>query len=195
MIFQRSANSFFDLADTIETARLTIRFPQIEDYSEWAQLRALSRDFLVPWEASWATNDLSRSSYAHRVRRYRDNARRDDAYPLFMFQSHDNKTLVGAITISNVRRGIAQTASMGYWIGKPYANNGYMSEGVRAVCNFCFDQLGLHRIEAACLLTNGASAKVLEKTGFTHEGMARQYLKINGKWQDHLLFGLLKDDR
>ena len=69
-----------------------------------------------------------------------------------------------------------------------------MSEAVRAVSNFCFDQLGLNRVEAACLVNNDPSARVLENCDFSREGLARNYLKINGQWRDHLLFALLKGD-
>jgi ribosomal-protein-alanine N-acetyltransferase len=195
MLFQRSANALYEFTDTIETGRLTLRFPLMDDYAQWAELRNLSRAFLTPWEASWPADDLTRSAFAYRLRRYRGNVRRDEAYPLFVFMAGQDKQLIGGVTISNVRRGIAQTASLGYWMGQPYANKGYMSEAVAAVGNFCFDQLGLNRLEAACLLDNKASTRVLEKTGFRHEGQARQYLRINGRWQDHLLFALLKSDR
>ena len=63
-----------------------------------------------------------------------------------------------------------------------------------AMLPFAFGTLGLHRLEAACLPHNDASARVLEKAGFKREGMARRYLKINGLWQDHDLFALLHDD-
>ena len=195
MIFQRTGNSYFDLAEPIETARLTIRFPVLADYVQWAELRHQSRKFLVPFESSWPANDLSRTAFAHRIKRYRSHARKDEAYPFFIFLADDDQTLVGGLTVSNVRRGISQSASLGYWIGQPFANNGYMTEAVKAIGNFCFDQLGLHRLEAACLLHNGPSVSVLEKAGFTREGQARKYLKINGRWQDHLLFALLSDDR
>ncbi|HFC05396.1 MAG TPA: N-acetyltransferase [Rhizobiales bacterium] len=194
MIFQRSSNEYYELTDTIETVRLSLRFPVMDDYSQWASLRNQSRAFLVPWEASWPADDLSRSAFAHRLKYYRANVRKDEAYPLLMFKADGSNKLVGGITISNVRRGIAQTAQLGYWVGQPFANQGYMSEAVRAVGDFCFGQLGLNRLEAACLLNNKPSACVLEKCGFSREGIARQYLKINGVWQDHILFAVLKDD-
>lgn len=194
MIFNRSTNEYYELTDTVETVRLTMRFPVVDDYTQWAALRNQSRAFLVPWEASWPADDLSRSSFAYRLKHYRGNVRKDEAYPLLIFKADGDRELIGGITISNVRRGIAQTAQLGYWIGQPYANQGYMSEAVRAICGFCFDQLGLNRVEAACLLNNGPSARVLEKSGFSREGIARKYLKINGRWQDHLLFALLRDD-
>ena len=194
MIFQRSANEYYQLTDTIETVRLTLRFPVVDDYRKWAELRNQSRAFLIPWEASWPADDLSRSAFSYRLKHYRGNVRNDEAYPLLIFTADKKHELVGGITVSNVRRGIAQTAQLGYWIGQPHANQGYMSEAVRAVCDFCFGQLALNRVEAACLTNNGPSARVLEKCGFTHEGIARKYLKINGRYQDHLLFALLRDD-
>ena len=103
-------------------------------------------------------------------------------------------TLVGGLTLCNVRRGVTQSCTLGYWIGAPHAQKGYMTAAVRAVVPFVFDSLELHRLEAACLPANAASIKLLEKTGFKREGLARRYLRINGVWQDHLLYALLDTD-
>lgn len=117
---------------------------------------------------------------------------RDEAYPFFIF--NDDEVLVGGITIGQVSRGVAQTATLGYWMGRPYAGLGYMSRAVRAVCHHAFSALRLHRLEAACLPHNEASARLLESVGFTREGYARAYLRINGSWQDHLLYAILEQD-
>ena len=85
-------------------------------------------------------------------------------------------------------------ASLGYWVGEPYAKQGFMTRAVKALVPAAFDLLRLHRIEAACIPTNIASVKLLEKTGFQREGYARQYLCINGIWQDHLLYAQLRSD-
>jgi ribosomal-protein-alanine N-acetyltransferase len=79
-------------------------------------------------------------------------------------------------------------------MGKRYAGQGLMTDAVTALVRFAFDRLGFHRIEAACLATNVASRRVLTKAGFTAEGTARKYLKINGIWQDHLLFAIVDGD-
>ena len=100
----------------------------------------------------------------------------------------------GGVTLSNVRRGVAQMGSLGYWIGQPHARRGYTLAGVKAVCRFAFQQLGLHRVEAACLPQNAPSAALLLKAGFEEEGFARAYLKIDGDWRDHRLFGLLSPE-
>jgi ribosomal-protein-alanine N-acetyltransferase len=102
--------------------------------------------------------------------------------------------LVGGLNISNVRRGVAQAASVGYWIGLPFVGRGLMTDATEAAVRFAFGTLGLNRLEAACLPSNMASARVLEKTGFAKEGRARRYLKINDEWQDHDLYAMLQDD-
>jgi ribosomal-protein-alanine N-acetyltransferase len=111
-----------------------------------------------------------------------------------MFRKEDN-VLVGGLTLANIRRGCAQAGSLGYWMGAPYARRGYMTAAVKAVIPFAFGTLKLHRIEAACIPTNVASVRLLEKNGFKREGFARQYLCIDGVWQDHFLYAKLQQDR
>jgi [ribosomal protein S5]-alanine N-acetyltransferase len=100
--------------------------------------------------------------------------------------------MLGGVTLSNLRRGVAQSASLGYWIGESYKRQGYMTESLAAALNLAFVRLGLHRVEAACLPDNKASRALLLKCGFEEEGYAREYLRINGRWQDHLLFAILR---
>jgi [ribosomal protein S5]-alanine N-acetyltransferase len=99
--------------------------------------------------------------------------------------------LVGGLTLANIRRGVAQAGSLGYWTGLPFVRQGYMTAAVRTLVPFAFNSLRLHRLEAACIPSNTGSIKLLEKTGFVQEGYAREYLCINGVWQDHLLYGRL----
>lgn len=173
--------------------RVLLRHPTMQDYSAWAELRALSRQHLTPWEPQWTRDELSRSTFRRRLRQYHRELRDDQGYAYLIFSDAD-AALLGGLNVSNVRRGVAQAASLGYWIGAPHAGRGFMTEAVRAALQFAFVTLGLNRLEAACLPTNLASTRVLEKAGFRREGMARRYLKINGQWQDHALFALLHDD-
>jgi ribosomal-protein-alanine N-acetyltransferase len=182
-----------DLGPVIESDFVMLRTPQMADYPAWAELRAQSRDFLMPWEPLWASDELSRASFRRRVRHYLRDLREDVGYALFIFAATTGD-LVGGLTLCNVRRGVTQSCTLGYWVGARYAKQGYMTAAVRAVIPFVFDQLELHRLEAACLPTNAASIKLLEKTGFKREGLARRYLRINGVWQDHLLYALLDTD-
>lgn len=168
-----------------------LRAPVSGDHAEWAALREASRVFLTPWEPVWPSDDLSRSAFRRRLKRYAEDQRSDLSYAFLIFRA-DTNVLVGGLTLANIRRGVAQAGSIGYWIGQPFARHGYMTAAVRALIPFCFDSLRLHRLEAACIPGNQASVRLLEKTGFTREGYAREYLCINGVWQDHLLFGRLK---
>jgi ribosomal-protein-alanine N-acetyltransferase len=187
------AASASDLGPVLESGRVVLRTPQMSDYPAWAELRAASREFLTPWEPLWSSDELSRASFRRRVRHYLRDLREDVGYALFIF-SATSGALVGGLTLCNVRRGVTQSCTLGYWVGAKYARQGYMTMAVRAVVPFVFDSLELHRLEAACLPTNTASIKLLEKTGFRHEGLARRYLRINGIWQDHLLYALLDSD-
>ena len=102
--------------------------------------------------------------------------------------------LLGGLTLGMVRRGVSQAATLGYWMGAEHAGRGTMTAAVRLAMSYAFETLRLRRIEAACVPTNAASRRVLERVGFRQEGYARQYLCINGSWQDHILFALLRDE-
>ena len=193
MAFFRTIN-FSDPQPSVVGEGVILRTPQPTDYPEWAALREQSREFLTPWEPTWPADDLSRSAFRRRLRRYTEDLRTDQSYAFLIFRSADGR-LVGGLTLANVRRGVAQAGSLGYWMGRPHTRRGYMTAAVRAVIPFAFGTLRLHRLEAACIPTNTASIRLLENTGFVREGYAREYLCINGIWQDHLLYGRLKDSR
>jgi [ribosomal protein S5]-alanine N-acetyltransferase len=177
----------------IRGGRVCLRPPTMQEYPAWAELRALSRAHLTPWEPQWTRDELTRSNFRRRLRQYYREMREDQGYAYLIFAEADT-LLVGGLNLSNVRRGVAQAASIGYWMGAPHAGHGLMTEALRAATSFAFGALRLNRLEAACLPSNAASQRVLEKVGFAREGRARRYLKINGQWQDHDLFALLHDD-
>jgi ribosomal-protein-alanine N-acetyltransferase len=191
MAFFRSV-SFGEVLPAVTGKGVYLRAPAAADFNEWAALREKSRGFLTPWEPIWPADDLTRAAFRRRLRRYAEDQRNDLAYSFLIFR--DDHMLVGGLTLANVRRGVAQAGSIGYWVGAPYARQGYMTEAVRALIPFCFGTLKLHRLEAACIPTNEPSIALLEKTGFRREGYARKYLCINGIWQDHLLYARLKED-
>ena len=193
MAFFRTIN-FADPLRSVVGEGVILRTPQATDHAEWAALREHSREFLTPWEPTWPADDLSRSAFRRRIRRYAEDLRTDQSYAFLIFRSTDGR-LVGGLTLANVRRGVAQAGSLGYWMGLPHVRQGYMTAAVRAVIPFAFGTLRLHRLEAACIPTNIASIRLLENTGFVREGYAREYLCINGIWQDHLLYGRLKDSK
>lgn len=190
MAFFRSANPT-EQSTVVWGEGVKLRAPLMGDYPAWAELRAVSREFLTPWEPTWPVDDLTRGAFRRRLRRYADDQRADLAYAFLLFRSVDD-VLLGGLTVANVRRGVAQAGTLGYWMGAPHAGQGYMSAALQAVLPFCYNELRLHRVEAACIPRNTPSIRLLEKSGFTREGLAREYLCINGVWQDHLLFGRVK---
>jgi ribosomal-protein-alanine N-acetyltransferase len=192
MAFFRTT-SFSEPLPTIGGETVVLRMPQMNDHEEWAALREASRDFLTPWEPTWPADDLTRGAFRRRLRRYSEDVRTDQSYALFIFR-RDDGALVGGLTLANIRRGVAQAGSLGYWTGQPFVRRGYMTAAVKAVLPFAFQTLRLHRVEAACIPTNDASIRLLEKCGFVREGYAREYLCINGLWQDHLLYARLRHD-
>jgi ribosomal-protein-alanine N-acetyltransferase len=192
MAFLRAAAPFE--TPVISGEGLFLRTPSIADYLAWTELRSESRKFLTPWEPTWPADDLTRTAFRRRVRRYQLEIREDRAYPFFIFRQADY-ALLGGITLSNVTRGMTQTATLGYWMGERHAGLGQMTRAVRAIVPFAFGALRLHRLEAACLPHNAPSICLLEKIGFRREGLARGLVCINGRWQDHIVFALLTDDR
>lgn len=178
----------------IETERMSLRPPAHADFRPWVELRQQSRDFLVPWEPSWASDHLSRKAFTNRVYWSQRSIANGSAVPLFLIRRSDD-TLLGAVTLDNIRRGPAQAGTLGYWIGQPHARQGYMREAIEGLVHYAFTTLDLSRLEAACLPGNAASRGVLEKSGFKYEGVAQSYLQINGRWRNHVLYSNLRADR
>ena len=177
----------------VEGEGVRLRPPRRNDYQEWAELRSRSRAFLQPREPTWPADDLTRSAFRRRLDAYARERAAGSAYRFLVFRSEDDR-LVGGLSLSNVRRGVAQMATLGYWIGEPFANQGHTTRAVNAAVRFSFKTLGLHRVEAACVPENDRSRRVLEKAGFDYEGRARAYLRIDGVWRDHLLFARVAEE-
>jgi len=172
---------------------LYLRPAVASDFPAWAQLRAESRDFLTPWEPTWPDDDLTRAAFRRRLRRQNEEISRDESFSFLIFDSASN-ALLGGLTLGGVKRGVAQAATLGYWMGQAHAGKGRMTRAVRVAARYGFATLRLHRIEAACLPQNIASMTLLERNGFQREGLARAYLRINGAWRDHVLYALLEPE-
>ena len=173
--------------------KVILRPPQYSDWKAWADERKKNKLYLQPWEPLWSINELERSSFVKRVRMFERLSHNDQAYSFLIYKS-DNEDFIGEVNISNVQRGIIQSCTIGYWIAKDCEGKGMMSESLELVKEFIFNELKLHRIEAACLPHNIPSLKLLLKNGFIKEGTARKLLKINDKWQDHTVLSFIFDD-
>jgi ribosomal-protein-alanine N-acetyltransferase len=177
----------------LETRELLLRAPRAEDYEAWAKLRAASRRHTEPWEPSWTEDELTRTAYRGRLRRYDLDWKEGRGAPFFLLRKRDN-VLVGACNLNNIKRGVMQSADIGYWIGTPYVRRGYARQAIRRALAFAFRELQLHRIEAAVQPQNTASRTLLEEIGFQYEGRARGLLFIAGEWRDHDRLALLARD-
>lgn len=179
-----------DTRPVLEGVRVRLRLPKNRDFQEWVNLRRESRAFLEPWEPRWTDEELERSGWRHRQARYRREFARRTAVPFFIFDKKDG-SLAGGISVGSIRRGVAQSCQIGYWMGERYAGQGLMSEALLLVVDYAFETLLLHRIEAACIPENARSMHLLEKAGFQREGLLRSYLRINNVWHDHFLYSLI----
>lgn len=192
MAFLRSP-SLIEPSLVVRGSGVCLRLPQLADFAEWAALRGLSREHLRPFEPQWAADELTIGAFRRRLRHYQTELRNQTGCA-FLVTTEADDTVVGGVTLSNIRRGVSQSASIGYWIGRPHVRRGLMSAALAAIKPFCFEELRLHRLEAACLASNQASLATLRRAAFREEGLARGYLRIDGRWQDHVLFGLLAED-
>jgi len=173
---------------------LVLRAPQRGDFEKWHQVRLSSRAFLQPFEPRWSVTDLGQQIYHDRLRRSARASVEGTEFTFFIFVGEgDAQRLAGGLTLSNIRRRVAQHVNLGYWMGVNDAGKGIMTRAVSAVLPFAFNDIGLHRVHAACLPTNIASRRVLEKNRFHEEGYADNYLQIDGAWRDHVLYGLSRE--
>jgi ribosomal-protein-alanine N-acetyltransferase len=177
----------------LDGERVYLRTPRAKDWRAWAAVRKGSRGFLVPWEPTWPPDALSRRSYRRRLRGHALEHRRGTGMTFLILRRADD-ALLGGITVGDIQRSVAQSCNLGYWVGESHARQGHMNEALGLVLRYAFVTLGLHRVTAACLPANAASQGLLRKLGFHQEGYAREYLRIDGRWQDHLLFALLKSE-
>ncbi|MBV6632996.1 MAG: GNAT family N-acetyltransferase [Alphaproteobacteria bacterium] len=187
---QRAADDPRDRA-IIGQGRVCLGPPQPTDYQAWADLRRASRDSLQPWEPTWPNDALSRTGFSRRITHQCNEWNADRAYN-FLIWRVDDGVLLGGMALSNIRRGVAQAGTLGYWIGAAHRQQGYMGEALSATLKFGFDELDLNRLEAATLVENEPSRRLLGSAGFNEEGLAAEYLKINGQWADHVLYGLTR---
>lgn len=173
--------------------RVILRLARQSDFDDWCDLRIKSRAFLEPWEPKWPDMPFSRLEFSRMVRRHNTEARAKSGYSFFIC-AQGADTLMGGITLSNIRYGVCQNAEIGYWMGEPFAGKGLMHEALDVLCDFAFGELNLHRVQAACIPGNTRSECLLKKAGFEREGLLRSYLLIGGAWRDHDLYARLAPD-
>lgn len=170
--------------------RVVLRTLVEGDYDAWYEVRVRCRDWLVPWEPRPKGAPLpaeDRASFAARCSLRERERQLGTGYGFGIFVA---RRFAGEITLSSIQRGPFQTGHIGYWIDKDLAGRGYTPEAVVVTLAFAFDTISLHRVEISIIPRNHASLRVVEKLGLRSEGIARKYLEIDGRWEDHAKFAV-----
>ena len=156
--------------------RVFIRDVSGRDKSEFLALMRCSRHLHEPWISPPITDSAFRG--------YLDRANSDD-HEAQVICLTSNRAIVGVININNIVRGSFLSASLGYYVGAPYAGQGYMREGLELVKHYAFGKLGLHRLEANIQPENEKSIGLVRQCGFEREGLSKAFLYVAGSWRDH----------
>ncbi len=177
----------------LETERLTLKVLDEGAAGAVAAYWLRNREFHRQWNPLRPEEFFTPQHQAELLRNEWELIRADRLFKLWFFEKAEPDRVIGAIALNNIVRGAFQSCHVGYHLDRALVNRGYMTEALRAVIGLAFGELGLHRLEANIMPRNGASLRVAEKTGFQPEGLARQYLRINGVWEDHLHMVLLNE--
>jgi ribosomal-protein-alanine N-acetyltransferase len=168
--------------------RISTRLVTPADAPELAHLLRVHRDLLDRFEPIRDEDYYTPAGQAEAIRGALDGHRRGTTVPHTIVV---DGRVAGRITMSNVLRGVLQSANIGYWVDPALHRRGVATAALREMVRLAFTDVGLHRLEAATLLHNLASQRVLERNGFVRYGVAEQFLKIAGRWQDHVMYQLI----
>ena len=162
------------------------------DAASWREVRARNTDWLEPWDATPPPGSAPRpGSYPAVVRRMLAAARQGLTLP---FAIEVEGRYAGQLTVSNIVRGSAQFASVGYWIDREVAGRGIVPRAVAMVIDHCFTRVGLHRVEICIRPENTNSLRVVEKLGLREVGYAPRFLHIDGEWRDHRIYAITVEE-
>lgn len=176
------------------TSRLIVRLLQHNDTTAIVNYYTENRAFLEPFEPFRPTNFYTRDFWSQQIEKSIIEFGYDRSLRLFLFKKDDPRTIIGAVNFTNITQGILYSCSLGYSLAEKEQGNGYMNEALQSAIQYVFDEMNLHRITANYMPRNQRSANVLRRLGFTIEGYARDYLLINGKWEDHIRSSLINSN-
>ena len=161
------------------------------DAASLAAVLLANREFMAPWEPTREASYFTEQHQHHEITNARRRFEQDLALPcVIMYEGR----IVGRINLNNIVHGVFCSADLGYWVSQEYNGRGVATAAVAAVVRRAFDGLGLHRIEAGTLVHNRGSQQVLLRNGFARIGLAPAYLRIAGRWQDHLLYQKINEN-
>jgi ribosomal-protein-alanine N-acetyltransferase len=184
------------LTTRVVTARLVLRPPRASDVAELRRLQRANLEHLRPWEPSPQPGEdpTSLTAVANRVTKHRRDWKRGDSYTLLVTLHEAGEPIVGRVNFGGILRGAFHNAYVGYWIDRDHQGRGLMTEAVLGAFGFAFGVARLHRLQIAIMPRNAASLRVIEKVGARREGFADRYLRIAGKWEDHVIFAVTQEE-
>ena len=176
----------------LESGRVRLRPISAKDRDVWRHTRQANASWLGRWDATAPSRSHPQPrSFAAMVRQMRSEARAGRQLPFVV--EYDGR-FVGQVTVSNIVRGSAQFASIGYWVDQAYAGRGIIPLAVAMAIDHCFGPVGLHLIEVAIRPENTSSLRVVEKLGIHEVGFAPRFLHIDGAWRDHRIFAITREE-
>ena len=178
----------------IVTERLTLRLATSGDIPALLRYFTKNAAHLAPTSPLTPPDFLTEPYWLGQVARNRDEFAAGRSVRIFLFPHDEPKTVIGGLSLNNIVRGAAYYCDLGYSLAEDRQGQGLMSEAVSAAIRYAFDELRLHRVKAAYLPTNERSGRLLRRLGFVVEGYARDYLLIQGRWQDQVLVGLVNPE-
>jgi ribosomal-protein-alanine N-acetyltransferase len=184
------------LSTRVVTPRLVLRPPRGSDVPELRRLLRANADHLRPWEpaATPGEDPTSLTAVTNRITRQRRDWKRGEAYTLLLTLRAPGDPIIGRVNLGGILRGAFQNAYVGYWIDQENQGRGLMTEALKGALAFAFEAAKLHRVQIAIMPRNAASLRVVGKVGGRHEGLAARYLQIAGRWEDHLIFAITRED-
>lgn len=185
------------LTTRLVTERLVLRPPKTGDVAEIRRLLRKNHEHLKPWNPAPPPGEdpSSITEVSKSVLRQRRDWKHGAGFVFMLTQRSEPSRFVGKIALNGILRGAMLGAYLGYWMDEGVQGKGLVGEGIAAVLDFAFGAAGLHRIQAAIMPHNARSLRVIEKLGFRKEGFAERYLQIAGKWEDHVIFAMTREER
>ena len=176
----------------LQTTTTSIRELRPSDAEELLELRLRNREFFAPWEPVPAPGHFTLAGQRLEIEHCARDARDGRAYTFGIFDA--SNALVGRVALTSVVRMSWCNANLGYYVGREHNGRGHATDAVRLALTFAFRDAGLHRVQAGVMPANGASLRVVEKAGLRREGYAPRYLRIAGRWEDHVLFAVTAEE-
>ncbi|MBT3784001.1 GNAT family N-acetyltransferase [bacterium] len=177
----------------VESERVFCRLPREEEAETILQYYEKNQAHFSPWDPERPEEFYTQSFWLDYIKRARNEFRADKTLRFCVFLK-EGRELIGHANFVNFERGPFQNCRVGYSIGKDHEGKGLMSEALQICIHYLFETLDFHRVEANCIPENRRSRTLLEKLGFSEHGIAKNYLKINGSWRDHVLTSITKEN-